>query len=225
MLSVKLTKNYTGVSVCGDYNDLDLLYDSIVFFLRRDYNSLEEEEMSSHLFGFLYDVRHSYQSDREIVLTDNNLNEEVLSEFGIEEGLVTDNNLYFSCNYLLTDLILDSMLINYFINSSKRINRTYISYINYFYELVLNEVFKLVNEEAAFEIIDLKESNFITPMFFCKNWFESLNIEFIKLKKTERKKNIMNYIYKIYNCKNYPEYEELREKSEKVKYIYPSIKW
>ena len=40
MLKVKLTENYCGVTISGDYNDLDHLYDSINFIVYKEDNIL-----------------------------------------------------------------------------------------------------------------------------------------------------------------------------------------
>ena len=71
MLKVKLTKNYAGVTISGDYNDLDHLYDSIYYLIHGEPISIGEYTMQNHLYGFLYDVRHAYQGDREVELIDN----------------------------------------------------------------------------------------------------------------------------------------------------------
>ena len=42
MLKVKLTKNYAGVTISGDYNDLDHLYDSIYYLIHGEPISIGE---------------------------------------------------------------------------------------------------------------------------------------------------------------------------------------
>ena len=114
MLQVKLTENYAGVTISGDFNDLNYLYDSINCFLMEKPSSRGEDSMQLHTYGFLYDLRHAYQGDREYTLVDNNLSESKRKWFGIKKSAVTGNNVYYSFNYILPELILDAILINSF---------------------------------------------------------------------------------------------------------------
>ena len=95
MLKVELTENYAGVTIYGDYNDLDFLYDSISYLIHGDPSSDGEYIMQNHLYGFLYDVRHAYQGDREIKLIDNNLQEDKRQWHGIKKKDVTSKNMYY----------------------------------------------------------------------------------------------------------------------------------
>lgn len=61
MLKVELTKNYAGVKISGDFNDLDYLYNSLLYFIKEEPSSIDEYLMQNHLYAFLYDVRHAYQ--------------------------------------------------------------------------------------------------------------------------------------------------------------------
>ena len=76
MLKVKLTENYTGVIISGDYDDLDYLYDSIHYFIKEEEESIGDYCLKNHIYAFLYDLRHAYQGDREYELVDNSLNKD-----------------------------------------------------------------------------------------------------------------------------------------------------
>lgn len=65
MLKVELTENYADVTIYGDYNDLDFLYDSINYLIHGDPLSEGEFTMQNHLYGFLYDVRHDIKDIEE----------------------------------------------------------------------------------------------------------------------------------------------------------------
>ena len=93
MLKVKLTENYAGVTIYGDYNDLDFLYDSINYLIRGDGESIQEYMMQNHLYSFLYELRHAYQGQRGAELIDNDLNEYTREWLGFKKKDVTDNKL------------------------------------------------------------------------------------------------------------------------------------
>lgn len=107
MLKVELTENYAGVKISGDFNDLDYLYDSIHYLIKNDPKSMGEYLMQNHIYGFLYDVRHAYQGDREALLVDNLIQDMKREWLGIKKKDATNKNIYFSFNYLLPDIYLD----------------------------------------------------------------------------------------------------------------------
>lgn len=42
MLKVELTENYAGVKISGDWDDLNNLYDSILYYIKNDSSNLKE---------------------------------------------------------------------------------------------------------------------------------------------------------------------------------------
>ena len=107
MLKVELTENYAGVKISGDFNDLDYLYDAILYFIKEEPSSIGEYLMQNHLYAFLYDVRHAYQGDREALLVDNLIQDMKRGWLGIKKKDATNKNIYYSFNYLLPDIFLD----------------------------------------------------------------------------------------------------------------------
>lgn len=121
MLKVDLTENYAGVTIYGDYNDLDVLYDSINFLIRGDSENVGRYTMQNHIYGFLYDIRHAYQGQRDVELVDNSLDDNTRECFNLRKNDVTNKNVYFCFNYVLPDLLLDMVLIKYFISDRKSV--------------------------------------------------------------------------------------------------------
>ncbi len=75
MLKVNLTENYGGFNITGSYEDLDFLYDAINYVIKREPDSENDELMQNHLYGFLYEVRHAYQGDRDILFEKEELDD------------------------------------------------------------------------------------------------------------------------------------------------------
>ena len=95
MLKVELTKNYAGVTIYGDYNDLNFLYDAINYLIYKDPSSDGEYTMQNHLYGFLYDVRHAYQGQRGAILIDNDLNDNTREWFKFKKKDITEEGVHF----------------------------------------------------------------------------------------------------------------------------------
>ena len=115
MLIVKSTPNLFGISLQGDYQDLQALYDSISRYL--DFYQTNEETFPYHEYEYLlslnYDIRHAYMGSRETVCIENNASETGIMAESIYElppsvkkenrsirTKFADGNLYFSVNIL-----------------------------------------------------------------------------------------------------------------------------
>lgn len=219
MLKVKLTENYAGVSISGDYNDLNFLYDSIIYLLRKEPKNEIFDIMQKHLYGFLYDVRHAYQGQRYVKLEDNNLQEFTRNIYNLKKKDVTNNNLYFEFNYVLPDIILDIMLVKYFISKiDKKNNNIYNQYINmvtYFYSLVLDSLRNILSDIQFNKVKNGLLNSNISDKIFSKMWFEIITLDYLKMNKNQRKKEIMNILSAIYNYIYYDEYLNVKKSEQK----------
>ena len=75
MLRIKDTKNMIGITIHGDYEDLNALHSALSDYLRFYFAHQDDVESSScyeNILGLCYDIRHAYQGDRNIEAVDNN---------------------------------------------------------------------------------------------------------------------------------------------------------
>lgn len=75
MLQIKDTKNMIGITIHGDYEDLNALHSALSDYLRFYFAHQDDVESSScyeNILGLCYDIRHAYQGDRNIEAVDNN---------------------------------------------------------------------------------------------------------------------------------------------------------
>lgn len=220
MLKVELTENYAGITIFGDYDDLDFLYDSINYLIHGDAINIQEFTMQNHLYGFLYDLRHAYQGQRGLVLIDNNLNDYTREWLDFKKKDVTDKNAYFCFNYLLPDLILDMVLIKYFIQKiDKKINNIYNPYINmvnYFYSIVLHSLEDLLTEIRFNKVKKGLLEAFITDKTFIPQWSETISLDYANMTKKQREKEFMHIVDAIYNYGYYEDFYEMKLEIEKL---------
>lgn len=220
MLKVELTKNYAGVTISGDYNDLDYLYDSISYLIHGEPISIGEYTMQNHLYGFLYDVRHAYQGDREVKLIDNSLDKYKREYFNLKENEVTDKNVCFSFNYLLPDLLLDMVLIKYFINKvHKKENDIYnphINMVNYFYSIVLYSLLEMLTEIKFNKVKKGLLESVVSDRIFFPQWFELISIDYAKMTKEKRQKEFMHIADAIYDYGHYEDYCDMKLDIQKL---------
>lgn len=75
MIKIKDTKNMIGITIHGDYEDLQALHGALSDYLRFYFDHQEGREADScyeTILGLCYDIRHAYQGDRNIESVENN---------------------------------------------------------------------------------------------------------------------------------------------------------
>lgn len=218
MIKMEFTKNNVGINITGDYDDLNFLYDSIHFFIKDEPNNLMEESMQNHLFGFLYDVRHCYQGDRDFKIKDNELRKEIREFRKVSKKEVTDNNLYYSFNYVLTDIFTDMVLIKYFVlKISKSENNIYNIHLNNM-RLFYSQVLELMNTILTpIKMKKLKKGltdAMIIDKFFVPQWFDMITCDFLKQSKVNRIKELSKTLFEIYNYGYFDDYTKIKKEIE-----------
>ena len=220
MLKIKLTENYTGITISGDFNDLDFLYDSVSYLIKHDNVSDGECVMQNHLYAFLYDLRHAYEGKRDAILINNNLNNNSRMWFEFKKKDVTNNNVYFCFNYLLPDLLLDIILVKYFIRKINKkdnnIFNSYINMVNYFYSVALNSLRDMLAETKFNKLKKELLRSVISDSDFIPRWFEIINCDYINMTKIQREKKFMQIMDAIYNYDEYEDYIKIKMECEKI---------
>ena len=116
MLQIKTTPNLYGITILGDYQDLNILYNSISRYLSFYIDQLGDGypyHEYEYLLSLNYDIRHAYMGDRETQLMENNAENvgiiaENIFEIPAEEKKQNrdirrshkNGNLYFGVNIL-----------------------------------------------------------------------------------------------------------------------------
>ena len=134
MISMQNTANLTGVSIRGDYYDSRSLVESFHDIAIDEYADKNQEyiDVSTRLLGICYDIRHAYQGDREILLTENGMDESTMKSRGI---ITSKQNVYFQCNCLYPEMVYATIAINALIRIrmtklTKKVQLDYDAYYN-----------------------------------------------------------------------------------------------
>lgn len=111
MIIIKNTENLAGVSISGDFNDLEKLVDSFYAITIDEFpeKNINHIEISTRVLGLCYDVRHAFQGDREVELVDNGMDEDKMKFHSI---IVPQNNVYYKCNYLYPEMFFVMLALN-----------------------------------------------------------------------------------------------------------------
>jgi hypothetical protein len=104
MITAKPTKHLSGITLRGDYQDfthfVDAVYDMTCEF-ESDFRDMYYG-IDNMLLSICYDVRHAYMGDREIVLVENGINDEIIRAHRV---IAPRKNLYYSVNLLFPQAI------------------------------------------------------------------------------------------------------------------------
>ena len=219
MLDIKVTENYGGIEVKGDYADFEQLYDSIFEIIgdEEDYPTLEKFRIQ--ILAFCYDLIHAKQGNREIELVENNMNGEIMKWHSI---ITSINNVYYKFKYILTQAIFVVYSLNIFIDNYKY--KKYKS--SYYTKVVYDEAVNIVQEfqskviKAIVQILSEKNKKIFLKLFYDREfgtsrlvhqYLELIDCRYLAKNKEDRLKGLVNTTKRVIRYWEYQEYIDLEQ--------------
>ena len=219
MLDIKVTENYGGIEVKGDYADFEQLYNSIFEIIgdEEDYPTLEKFRIQ--ILAFCYDLRHAKQGSREIELVENNMNDEIMKWHSI---ITPINNVYYKFKYILTQAIFVVYALNIFIDNYKY--KKYKS--SYYTKVVYDEAVNIVQEfqskviKAIVQILSEKNKKTFLKLFYDREfgtnrlvhqYLELIDCRYLAKNKENRLKGLVNTTKRVIRYWEYQEYIDLEQ--------------
>ena len=223
MITVKNTENLAGVTISGDFDDLNNLVDAIYGIVINE-NDLSEDsnkskakelkryiDMSERVLGFCYDLRHAYQGDREIEFIDNNMNQDKMKW---HSTITTANNLYYKFNYLYPEMFFIMLALNELIEVRiKALTKTSYIYgegldkrviwddkitiIRAFQSQFVKCVKSTLSESSFSRWLSTMNEDYIYIHNICGQYLDVLNINYMKMNKETRLKKLTSYAKRI----------------------------
>ena len=216
MIKVKLTQNYTGFNIEGTFDDFYELYDNIDYFLGiEECEDIFEEDMRLHILGFLYDLRHAYQGSRNIKAVDNGLNDEQKEYYGISKSI--KNDILYDFDYVVPELLTDILLFKHFAKSkTKKMNEYDTNYnsVMTFYSKVIDALQEILTENQVKRVRKRLSESPISERYWLKQWFMIVSIDYLKMTKNKRKREMMHIIESLCDSYLYDEYHEIKKEVE-----------
>lgn len=216
MIKVKLTPNYTGFNIEGTFDDFYELYDSISYFLGiEECENIFEEDMRLHVLGFLYDLRHAYQGSRNVKAVDNGLGDETKEYYGISKSIKKSIIYDFDC--VVPEILTDSLVFKHFAKSrTKKISEYDTNYNNVmlFYSKIIDSLQEILTENQVKKIRKKLSESIISERYWLKQWFMIVSIDYLKMTKNKRKREMMHIIESLCDSYLYDEYHEIKNEIE-----------
>ena len=216
MIKVKLTPNYTGFNIEGTFDDFYELYDNISYFLGiEECENIFEEDMRLHILGFLYDLRHAYQGSRNIKAVENGLSDEQKEYYGITKS--TKKDILYDFDYVVPELLTDILLFKHFAKSkNKKLNEYDTNYnsVMTFYSKAIDALQEILTENQVKRAKKRLSESSISERYWLKQWFMIVSIDYLKMTKNKRKREMMHIIESLCDSYLYDEYHQIKNEVE-----------
>jgi hypothetical protein len=194
MIHIAPTSHYAGVTIAGDYDDFNLLYDSLHNIVGLEEENVDFYNARIRVLGLCYDIRHAFMGNRECEFRDNGITREKMKWLGIS---VADQNLYYSCKTYYPELLFIMMALNDFIaiyEQKKAANQLWdrnITTVRSFQAAVMDSLSNTLKPQT-FKLMQKNMSKTDRPSFsrFYTAYLDELNIRFLDWDAEKRLKNI-----------------------------------
>lgn len=172
--------------------------------------------ISLRVLGLTYDIRHASQGDREIITQENGI-----ADFHLEthKKIVPRHNVYFSCNILYPEMILNMMALNELIQlrirrlikSRHLYNAPFDKRVAWDKTIAVVRMLQTAFQEAVSQVLgtpsfsrwqNLIHNRYIDIYRITGPFIDSWNLKYLKMNKEERAKKILTV------TKRFAEYRE-----------------
>ncbi|WP_341960061.1 hypothetical protein NM897_09745 [Planococcus maritimus] len=196
MLQITNTPNYAGVTIAGDYQDFDELYEALHLIVGEEGELPAYDSVRLRVLGVCYDIRHSMMGDRGAIAVPNGFDREKAHYMPI---IAPETNIYLTFEVMWPELLFVSFSLNDFIELYEKRSNTHP------WDPTIVAVRKLQGAVARCLQETLTESKYghlkkyIRPYMnysyglyrdYATQYLDHLNIKFLKMKPEKRLANI-----------------------------------
>ena len=122
MLQINNTPHYAGVTVAGDYQDLDELYEALHLIVGEEDELPAYDSVRLRVLGVCYDIRHSMMGDRGAITVPNGFDRERARYMPI---IAPETNVYLTFEVMWPELLFVSFSLNDFIELYEKRSNTH----------------------------------------------------------------------------------------------------
>lgn len=202
MITLKNTPNYAGVTISGDFNDFEALYDSLHKVVGDEWEWESYAGARMRVLSICYDLRHALMGNRDIEFVDNGLDQDRMKQLSI---ITNDKNTYLAFNVLWPELLFVTMALNDFIRLyAKRLAKNNyntftdyrtiwdsdIAHVRTFQATIATCIKETVSEKSVTRVFKIMHSDYTWTHHYAIQYIDELNETFIKMDGEKRLKNI-----------------------------------
>ncbi|WP_298825348.1 hypothetical protein [uncultured Planococcus sp.] len=196
MLKINNTPHYAGVTVAGDYQDLDELYEALHLIVGEEGELPSYDSVRLRVLGVCYDIRHSLMGGRGAIVVPNGFDRERARSMPI---IGPETNIYLTFEVMWPELLFVSFSLNDFIQLYEKRTNTHpwdptIIAVRKFQGAVVRCLQETLSESKFGHI-----KKYIRPWMnysyglynnYPTQYVDQLNIKFLKMKPEKRLTNI-----------------------------------
>lgn len=196
MLQINNTPHYAGVTVAGDYQDFDELYEALHDIVGEEDEFPAYDAPRLRVLGVCYDIRHSLMGDRGAITVPNGFDRERARYMPI---IAPENNVYLTFEVMWPELLFVSFSLNDFTQLYEKRTNTHpwdptITAVRKFQGAVARCLQETLSE-AKFGhfkkyIRPHKYGGYGLYSGYATQYVDHLNIKFLKMKPEKRLANI-----------------------------------
>ena len=216
MLQTKPTEHLAGITMQGDYKDFYELVESIYRITGLDDDQTEiYYGVKNRLLGICYDIRHAFMGDRDIVLEDNGMREDIMKW---HEQITPTQNVYYSVEVLFPEAIFVAASVPkmyifssvYYGAKGKRTDMDdqlppmpYSDYIRDKANLdvlcagIWQALGEAIGDEELEKLIQLMQRADESFLYYATHYIDKCNIELLKTDVEKRKDKLRNIAKRI----------------------------
>lgn len=232
MLKVVNTENLTGIKISGDLYDLQSLVDAFyaITISEDDEKYSRYFDISTRVLGLCYDIRHALMGDRDVILVENNVNEDIRTD---QAQITPKRNVYYQCNYYYPEMIFITLAVNelleIYIKQNIKPKNDYNGALNKAviwdqniavlrsFQAAFSECVKGTLSKVSYtRWLNFMNSNYISILEISGHFLDHHNIKYLDMGKEQRQKKLSSIAKRIVEYWNDPLHKELKETAVKA---------
>ncbi|APH03529.1 DUF6904 family protein [Bacillus weihaiensis] len=226
MLKAKATPNFAGITLSGDRDDFEGVYEALHKIVGEEGEYEHVRGSRLRVLGVCYDIRHAMMGNREIELVDNGMDPDKMKWFST---ITSEKNVYMSVNLLWPEILFVMMALNDFtkLYATKESKKSYQPFEDYrviwdqsliqvrLFQSVIAECLKETVTDAAYSrTLKTMNGSYFETSHYKDQYVDMLNLRFIEMDSEKRKKNITIMAKRL--AEKGTEYQTLERKIEQV---------
>ena len=199
MLTIQPTENLTGLTVSGDYWDLDDLIHAVYEVIGEEKRYFHYEGVRQRLLAVCLKLRQASKGEHGIDYIANGINKNVLKKI---HTIYPDKNIYYSVPLFVPELIFSALALNDFISLYKETIddsewSMAVTTIRKFQALVAESISSFFPEDHYMLFLTTLHTK--SPLFhqYAPQYVDILNLEYLSLSKEEREKHINSFALRL----------------------------
>jgi hypothetical protein len=199
MLTIQPTENLTGLTVSGDYWDIDDVIQAIHEIVGEEKHYFHYEGARKRVLKVCAKMRQATKGEHDIQYIANGINKAAIKKM---QTIIPERSVYYAVNIILPELIFTALALNDFIELYKETVddsewSLVTTSVRKFQALISDAIMPFMTEEHY--LLFLTTLHTKSPLFhqYATQYVDILNIEYLALSKEERADHVTSFALRL----------------------------